>query len=425
MLDKELREACKEFGLCSKCHQPNIGKDWCKSCTRGNPEVDQFIQKQQTLKWIPYKNFINTKHLADGGFSTVYKAKLNGEKVVLKKLNGSQNTTKDFLQEVACHKLLFKKGTEFIVECCGISEYPDTKEYIMVMKYISGGNLRQYLQDNYNKPNFEEKINFLLWSIASGLNTIHQQKLIHKDFHSGNIIMLDNFSYITDLGLCKPANEASKENKIFGVMPYVAPEILLEKPYTQASDIYSFGIIAYEVLSGLPPYYDREHDIHLAVEVCKGLRPQFQIKIPQLLEDLIKRCWDVDPAQRPTAQEIKRTLQKWEEEISKKESTEFTQQLQEAEEHNKTLPDEIKYPDTTKKKNPGAVYTSRLLPTGEISRLLQKFQSSEQYKVSKEFDINNLNLDELNFQEQEQTSQEAKIIQPTYGTPGSSKGGNH
>jgi serine/threonine protein kinase len=59
---------------------------------------------------------------------------------------------------------------------------------------------------------------------------------------------------ITDLGLCKPVNELSKEDKIFGVMPYVAPEVLRSQPYTQKADIYSFGIIAYEVLSGLPPY---------------------------------------------------------------------------------------------------------------------------------------------------------------------------
>jgi serine/threonine protein kinase len=76
-------------------------------------------------------------------------------------------------------------------------------------------------------------------------------------------------------------------------MPYVAPEILQNQPYTQTADIYSFGIIAYEVLSGLPPYYDRGHGLGLALEVCDKkhpLRPQFQIKIPHLLEDLIKKC---------------------------------------------------------------------------------------------------------------------------------------
>jgi len=124
--------------------------------------------------------------------------------------------------------------------------------------------------------------------------------LTHRDFHSGNILnkktsKKDVQCYITDLGLCKPANETSQEDKVFGVLPYVAPELLSKKesesiPYTQAADIYSFGIIAYEILSSLPPYYDLSHDPALGAQICTGLRPQFQIKTPPLLEDLINRC---------------------------------------------------------------------------------------------------------------------------------------
>ena len=113
--------------------------------------------------------------------------------------------------------------------------------------------------------------------------------MVHRDFHSGNILSRGSSCYITDLGLCRPANETSQE-KIFGVLPYVAPEVLQSQPYTQASDIYSFGIMAYELLSGLPPYYDRAHDMYLGLDICKGLRPQFNIKIPKLLEDLINQC---------------------------------------------------------------------------------------------------------------------------------------
>lgn len=76
-------------------------------------------------------------------------------------------------------------------------------------------------------------------------------------------------------------------------MPYVAPEVLNGESYIKEADIYSFGMVIYEVLSGLPPYYDRTHDISLATEICDGeqlLRPEFKIKIPQLLEDLVKKC---------------------------------------------------------------------------------------------------------------------------------------
>jgi serine/threonine protein kinase len=176
------------------------------------------------------------------------------------------------------------------VPCYGLSQDPNTGNYLMVMQYMPEGNLRHYLKSKYQELSLQDKLSQLL-HIAQGLKDLHQKKLIHRDFHAGNI--LKGFSrtacLIADLGLCRPANEAN-EKKVFGVMPYVAPEILQGQPYKQASDIYSFGIVSYEVLSGLPPYYDKSHDAVLGFNVCNGLRPKFQIKIPQLLEDLINRC---------------------------------------------------------------------------------------------------------------------------------------
>jgi len=76
---------------------------------------------------------------------------------------------------------------------------------------------------------------------------------MHRDLHLGNIVNDFGQYFITDLGLCRPVNETNN-GKIYGVLPYVAPEILCEGKYAQASDIYSFGIVIYEVISGLPPY---------------------------------------------------------------------------------------------------------------------------------------------------------------------------
>src|SRR6185436_15118274 len=100
------------------------------------------------------------------------------------------------------------------------------------------------------------------------------------DFHCGNILCYGSTpeylnSLITDLGLCKPANvkpSQSGSKKIYGVLPYIAPEVLRGGEYTQASDIYGFGIIAYEVCTGLPPYHDIAHDEFLAGKICQGLR---------------------------------------------------------------------------------------------------------------------------------------------------------
>jgi len=211
--------------------------------------------------------------------------------------------------------------------------------------------------------------------------------LIHRDFHPGNVLwsynnVLNTKFFITDLGLSRPANEKDKEGKIYGVLPYVAPEVLLEKGYTKSADIYSFGMVAYEVLSGLPPYYDLPHDHLLGKEICcKGLRPQFQIKIPQLLEDLIKRCWNANPSERPTANELHEVLTDWFNEIYWERNTEFYQQYRETKKFNQEFNSPmIDSSASSYQTHFQAVYTSRLLPTKEIVRLSESSpeQSFEQ-----------------------------------------------
>src|SRR5204863_7088282 len=83
------------------------------------------------------------------------------------------------------------------------------------------------------------------------------------------------------------------------------PEALRGKGYTQASDIYGFGVIAYEVCTGLPPYHDVSHEELLAIRICQGLRPKSNYKIPQLILDTIKQCWESDPLKRPKAEELR------------------------------------------------------------------------------------------------------------------------
>src|SRR5438034_7652008 len=114
-------------------------------------------------------------------------------------------------------------------------------------------------------------------------------------------------AYITDLGLCQPANAKSTQSdnkEIYGVLPYVAPEVLRGKEYTQASDIYGFGIIAHEICTGSPPYHDMAHEELLAMKICQGLRPKSNYKIPQLIFDKMNQCWDADPSKRPKADEL-------------------------------------------------------------------------------------------------------------------------
>jgi len=150
-------------------------------------------------------------------------------------------------------------------------------------------------------------------------------------------------------------------------------------------------MIIYEVLTSLPPYYDREHDIHLALKICQGLRPQFRIKIPQLLGNLISRCWSADPAHRPSTAELYRTLCSWRKEINIKEifdnnDAEFIQQIEEAEKYNQTFSGDSKHRKC--EVHPRAVYTSRLINTKQITQQLEKLKIKElSYQDSQQINL--------------------------------------
>ncbi|RIB20707.1 kinase-like domain-containing protein [Gigaspora rosea] len=160
---------------------------------------------------------------------------------------------------------------------------------------------------------WKNKLNLLL-CIASDLLIIHSQNLIHRDLHSGNILLNSlKSAYIADLGLSLTANIASKSDldSIYGILPYIAPEVLKKHPYTKESDIYSFGIIMWEIFNGKPVPFEQKSELQFQLQVCNGLRPHIYENTAICYADLMKKCWNMDPKERPTAKEIYDTFVEW------------------------------------------------------------------------------------------------------------------
>lgn len=172
----------------------------------------------------------------------------------------------------------------------------------------------------------------------------------------------------------------SKDTGIYGVLPYVAPEVLVGKNYSQASDICSFGIVMTEILTGYPPYHNIPHNNELAILICQGLRPRINCKIPQLLLDMINRCLDAEPQKRPSAKKLYRILQKCSIDYKDSES-EFSQQFG-AIKSSKNLAD-----NSTKliQTHPQAIYSSRLLNYTNLSKPVNATQS-ESDLLSRSYD---------------------------------------
>ncbi|EXX53147.1 uncharacterized protein OCT59_004397 [Rhizophagus irregularis] len=277
-------------------------------------------------------------------------------KVALKSLDNSFNISNDFLNEIK----YYISGHFYCIHtviCYGITKDPDTHNYMMVLQYYESGNLRNNLMNDLEYGN---KIRYLLW-IMDGLSTIHDDGKVHKDFHSGNVLVDDELPAISDLGMCQPADDNERKG-IYGVIPYMAPEVLCGYKYTKAADIYSFGIIMNELMSEEIPYNDISHDNNLAVKICKGFRPKISEDTPKLIADLIIKCWDAKAENRPTAKELFQILREYVGEINVKDG-EIYSQIKECEKIKENKSKNITNENESKnlQNHPQAIYTSRLL----------------------------------------------------------------
>ncbi|RHZ80006.1 hypothetical protein Glove_139g394 [Diversispora epigaea] len=401
--------------ICPECNQEYTDTfwKWCKPCnskhfqndfnnwTSGNDKIDKFIQDAQlntnkyrdVIEWIPYDRFKDVKQIGKGGFGTIHHARWidgpikewdienqqwkrynKGKEVALKKFDNFVNFN-DVLNEMEIH---FKSYTGYVatsIQFYGITQDPETHSYMMVLDYAKDGNLREYLKINFNNINWKQKLDNLQ-ELSYRLMVIHKLDIVHQDFHPGNILSssFKNIMFISDFGLSKliGANSNNSEKKnIVGVLPYIAPEVLSgDEEYTKAADVYSFGIIAYEMVTGFPPYPDIPHDEDLAIKICNGLRPKIPFHTPKLITRMIMRCWDARVTHRPTFEELENELVKYnyynkdsEIVIQIKKAEEFSANQESTNTTTTTTTTPLNY-----QTHPQAIYTSRLLNYSKLPK---------------------------------------------------------
>ncbi|GES93472.1 kinase-like domain-containing protein [Rhizophagus clarus] len=357
-------EYCKKCGL----KYTITDEKWCKLCqinyfkknfiswTSGNAKIDSLIQEMQSkinkpddviFEWIPHNQFRNIIEIDRGGFSKIYSAiwkdgpirynleeyeRLNNVTVALKYLHRSQNISDEFLNEIKGYSNKFYPG-DYILSIIGLSQDPDTKDYIMVLDYAAGGNFHCVVNNNYNKLDWSYNI-MILSNIIKGLKKIHQNNMVHRDFHTGNILLIPRFL----------------------------------SPYTDYMlSISDMGLCG-EVATGRQPFANRAHDGILALDICNGIRPKINEQgAPECYVDLMKRCWDVNPDNRPKATEVEELIDlfhkscRTDSEIEKEElHYDIQKQFKKADEYkdsNFIILEEKRNSST----HPQAVYTSRLL----------------------------------------------------------------
>ncbi|PKK77960.1 kinase-like protein [Rhizophagus irregularis] len=185
---------------------------------------------------------------------------------------------------------------------------------MLVMRYYDNGNLYSFLEESMGIICWRDIID-ILWSISIGLKFIHEYDLVHRNLHGGNILVESEMgsivAKIADTGLYGPVDKQISFQQIYGVVPFIAPEVLGGNKLTKASDIYSFGMIMWMLSSGVRPYFDKPHDKQLIREICSGLRPNVVSGTPPVFSSLMLQCLDANPSNRPTASKICECLEDW------------------------------------------------------------------------------------------------------------------
>lgn len=251
--------------------------------------------------------------LGSGTSANVYKAKnlKTNQMVALKvfKQNFHDDISKtQFMREIET-MIIFDHPA--ILQLKGYS-FPDkgTKETPTIATELMphGSFLDVLIQESNNSPpagwNPTKKLE-AAFAVACGMMFIHNHNGIHRDLKPANILLDGNFgARISDFGLSKIENEDSMQSLIAGTPLWMAPELFEQVQYTNKVDVFAYAITLYQVCTGKIPYDGKKNPMQIAMFITSGERPDIPISVPYFYAKLITDCWEQDPNDRPTFDDI-------------------------------------------------------------------------------------------------------------------------
>lgn len=298
----------------------------------------KIAMKKEEWELDPRKLTINNL-IGFGGFGLVYRGRYDGKQIAVKIFDvgdEKKNSTEErkklmeevFMQEVSIWctlqhsniakfigaikknnmseiKMKCQKGVVLPVDGCCI-----------VVEYVPGGTLRSYLSKRTMKKKLPlDTIIQLALDVAKGLSYLHSEKIAHRDMKTENLLLdktgrvkIIDFGLSSEffaLGLDYPPMMVGTS----GTIGYMAPEVLSDPSYDHKCDVYSFAICLWEMYTCLDPYPEHISRSKISHEIYKDRRPEIPKSCPTALSDIMKKCWDVKPKNRPEIKEVVHMLE--------------------------------------------------------------------------------------------------------------------
>ncbi|KJE91304.1 hypothetical protein CAOG_02460 [Capsaspora owczarzaki ATCC 30864] len=284
-------------GLCTRLRQPIV--------KRGpQPKIDPKIFKKAGWE-IQRSEVILGNILGSGNFGEVYEATWRSQKVAVKTLKG-ENAMEDFLAEASVMTRLRHKN---LVQLLGVCL--DITPIYIITEFMSKGSLQDYLRSRGRREIPMATLFSFAQQVSSAMVYLESRNFVHRDLAARNVLVGDdNTAKVADFGLAKNANEQDVVEGGKIPIKWTAPEALLNNTYTNKSDVWSFGVVLWEVYSfGRIPYPRMSHT-EVVQEIKRGYRMESPEGCPTAIYNIMLACWQIEVDRRPSFREIETQLEK-------------------------------------------------------------------------------------------------------------------
>ncbi|KAI8549381.1 hypothetical protein RHMOL_Rhmol06G0020200 [Rhododendron molle] len=257
--------------------------------------------------------------IATGSCKKLYKGTYGSQDVAIKVLTGEYlngDVQREFGQEVfILRKVRHKNVVQFIGACTR------PPSLCIVTEFMSRGSVFDYLHKQKGIFKLPALLKVAI-DVSKGMNYLHHNKIVHRDLKAANLLMDENdVVKVADFGVAKVQTPTGVMTAETGTYRWMAPEVIEHKPYDGKADVFSFGIVLWELLTGKVPY-EQLTPLQAAVGVVqKGLRPLVPPNTHPKMAALLERCWQQNPSSRPDFSEITEMLHQILNEVTKERKT--------------------------------------------------------------------------------------------------------
>ncbi|XP_071171781.1 tyrosine-protein kinase CSK-like isoform X1 [Mytilus galloprovincialis] len=277
-------------GLCTRLLQPLQKK--------GSSFSAVSVQDFESGGWVISQKDLQVYELiGKGEFGDVYKGTYRNQGVAIKELKDKERAGQAFLKEAS---VMTSMRHPNLVQLIGVV-IGDTIQ--LVTEFMGKGNLVEYLRSRGRSViTKKDQIDFTD-DICSAMQYLESKDLVHRDLAARNILVNDNnTAKVSDFGLAKYGDYSAEGGKF--PIKWTAPEALRDNKFTNKSDMWSFGILLWEVYSFGRVPYPRIPLSDVVMHVERGYRMEAPDGCPQEIYNIMMQAWEIDPKQRPTFKQV-------------------------------------------------------------------------------------------------------------------------